>query len=78
MVRVTVGLNASMVCVSVMPNWASREGRYAPSCPRYMSNERFSCSRKKMCLITPVATALTVTVADCVMGVPSLAVAVAV
>jgi hypothetical protein len=43
-----------------------------------MSNERFSCRRKKMCLITPVVTVLTVTVADCVMGVPSLAVAVAV
>lgn len=78
MVRVTVGLNASMVWVSVMPNCASREGRYAPSCPKYMSNERFSCSRKKMCLITPAVAVLTVTVADCVMGVPSLAVAVAV
>lgn len=75
---VTLGSNASMVCVSVIPNWASREGRYAPSCPRYMSNERFSCNRKKICLITPVVTVLTVTVADCVMGVPSLAVAVAV
>jgi hypothetical protein len=31
-----------------------------------------------MCLITPVVMVLTVTVADCVMGVPSLAVAVAV
>jgi hypothetical protein len=31
-----------------------------------------------MCLITPAVVVLTVTVADCVMGVPSLAVAVAV
>src|SRR5207253_9918413 len=78
LVRVTVGSKASMVCVSVMPNWGSREARYAASCPKYISNERFSCSIKKTCLITPVATLLTVTVADWVMGVPSLAVAVAV
>ena len=78
MVRVTVGSKASMVCVSVIPNWGSREARYAPSCPRYISNERFSCSMKKMCLMTPVDALLTVMVADWVMGEPSLAVAVAV
>ena len=48
------------------------------SFPKYMSKERFSCSMKKMCLMTPEAKGATVTVVDAVMAVPSEAVAVAV
>lgn len=43
-----------------------------------MSKERFSCSMKKMCLITPALAALTVTEADCVMDADGFTAAVAV
>jgi hypothetical protein len=43
-----------------------------------MSKERFSCSMKKMCLMTPEAKGVTVRVAAAVIELPSAAVAVAV
>lgn len=79
LVSVTVGSKPSTVCVSVvMPTPFSRFARYAPSCPRYMSKERFSCNMKKICLITPALVAFTVTVADCVIEAEALTAAVAV
>lgn len=78
LVRVTVGSKPSTVCVSVMPTPFRRFARYAPSCPRYISKERFSCNMKKICLITPALVAFTVTVADCVIEAEALTAAVAV